>query len=378
MSENYQNLDDNRLHELRRKYRRDLLHFQERMQSGEDPKPLEQERNAAIEAVKVIDDELRRRELFPSSAKQPHKLPPLEANPQRASCPFRVGEPLHKDEPLFGRKKILEAVARELKRPSSITIVGKRWRGKTSFLNHLVGNAEYLGLSYPPYLIARLDTNDNITSAERFYGTALREFLYRFPANYQMSGHLAELKERLAFSPVSSYDECRAFLQEMSEQNIIPILALDDFERLAKHCRHGDFPLPTFFENLRALSNASLLTFVVTAKKELDHIFEELPPSFTSSFPGFFNTHHLEKFDEEAAEELLFQESDYPLSPTEVQEACRYAGKSEPLLLQAAGKAWYETKASGEPMSNAHRRFLAYQRVFFKQYEGPDNRETEK
>jgi hypothetical protein len=68
------------------------------------------------------------------------------------------------------------------------------------------------------------------------------------------------------------------------------------------------------------------------------------------------DTRRLDRINPAAADALLSQACDHPLTPIEIQQA-RTAAEGKPLLLQMAGRVWYETKAAGHPMTEAPKRF---------------------
>lgn len=358
-------LETENLQQLLAQHRRRLNEIEQSLAyyaAGQAPAHLKLDREDAQEDIAAIEAELTSRGASLSPDPAPVPLPGRPASIQRSTggCPFIVGRPLDKDDPIFGREQQLCSVANDLKRKQSITIVGKRELGKTSFLNHLIGNGYKYGLPTPPYLIARVNLRGDIRSAERFYGTAIYQLTNAIPPLIQLPEYLTVLRNRVVMNSEASYQEFKYVLRYLRGEGGLctyPILALDDFEELIKHCEAGGFPLPAFFENLRALNTEeSLLSFAVTAQQPLPDIFKSLPPQFTSRFPGELIDYDLEPLDPPAADALLSQACDHPLTPAEIQQA-RTAAEGKPLLLQMAGRVWYETKAAGRPMTEASKRF---------------------
>jgi hypothetical protein len=279
--------------------------------------------------------------------------------------PFVVGRPLRANEPIFGRKDAFRFVAGELAKFSSVNIVGERRMGKTSLLNHLVGRQDEILIrqpDQPPLVLACLDLQAGVTSDTRFYGTALRELLDHLPTSRSAEARtLQDWRERLHTRPEISYDELQRILKRLRDAqgvSVCPVLIVDEFERLLDPAVREEFPIPLFFDGLRALITADLLAMIVASRRPLADYFRDpaRPGSLTSSFPTYFTPFTLSLLDDAAADALLLQPSDYTLTLQEVAEAKRWAG-GHPCHLQVAGQAWYEGKAGAHTPQWVRRRF---------------------
>ena len=296
----------------------------------------------------------------------PVPLPGERAPLQRAGgSPFVVGRPLRATEPIFGREEVFRFLAGQLATFSSANIVAERRMGKTSLLNHLVGRQKELLIpqpDQPPLILACLDLQSSVTNDTRFYGTALRGILDRLPAGRSAEARdFREQRERLHVHPEVSYDELFGALKRLRDARgvcVRPVLIVDEFERLLAPDARERFPFPAFFDGLRALITGELLSMIVASRCPLVDYFHspQHPDSLTSSFPTYLTPFTLPLLDNAAADQLLLQESDHPLTIGEAAQAKAWAG-GHPCHLQAAGKAWYEAKSGGYAPQRARQRF---------------------
>jgi hypothetical protein len=267
-----------------------------------------------------------------------------------ARSPFIVGRPVRADEPIFGRAAAFQFIVGELTKFSSVNIVGERRMGKTSLLNHL---KQYVPESAEPLVLARLDLQDEISNASRFYGSALRELLNNVPNQQRLEGHeLARFRERLNRKPEAEYDEFRYILRQLRHGEglrVRPVLVLDEFERLLEPATPDAFPFPSFFNGLRAHITDELLAMVVASRRSLATYFSDpsRPNSLTSTFPNYLTPFTLQALERDAADGLLLQQNFLTLS--EAAEAWHWAG-GHPCHLQVAGQAYYQGKIAGHDL----------------------------
>lgn len=298
----------------------------------------------------------------PALQQLPGDRAPLGRGP---GSPFVVGRPLRAHEPIFGRDEALRFLVGQLATFSSVNIVGERRMGKTSVLNHLVGRQEQLLIpqpDQPPLVLACLDLQAGITSDTRFYGAALREILDRLPPSRSAEARdFQEWRARLYAHPEMEYNEFQGALKRLCDVRgvcVRPVLIVDEFERLLGAKAQKEFPIPHFFDGLRALITADLLAMIVASRRSLADYFSDpaRPGSLTSTFPSYFTPFTLSLLDDAAADALLLQPGDHPLTVTEAAEAKRWAG-GHPCHLQVAGQAWYEARVEGRMPQWAQRRF---------------------
>jgi hypothetical protein len=272
-----------------------------------------------------------------------------------------VGEAVHSSQPLFGREPELDFITRELGFNRCINIVGEPRIGKTSLLNHLVGNWETHKPTRSerlPLLLATIDLRANVTDDKRFYGAVLTALLSDLP---QVDQELQELRDKIKPQPDASNDERQpdasyvdfrdALIGLKKRIQVQPVLIIDDFERLLGSELSESFPYPQFFNNMGRLIEKSpeiekLLVMVVTSRKPLGEYFkaQERSNALPPSFPAYFQPRTLKPLNPDKADALLRQRSHHPLTDAEVAQARKWAG-GHPCHLQVAGSAWYEAKA---------------------------------
>ncbi len=296
-------------------------------------------------------------------ARQPHDGTVLTR--RTVGSPFVVGRPLRADEPIFGREMAFRFVADQLAKYGSVNLVAERRMGKTSLLNHLIGHAEDCLIpqpDQPPLVLAWLDLQAQVTNQARFYGMALRELLDRLPPSLSnQAPTLQDWRARLHTHPEADYDEFQRVLRCLHDPGSIcarPVLVVDEFERLFDAQAKEGFPFPGFFDGVRALITADLLAMIVASRRPLVEYFcgPARTGSLTSTFPSYFTPFRLSALDVGAADALLLQASDRPLTLHEAAEAKRWAG-GHPCLLQAAGQACYEARSQSFPAGWARQRF---------------------
>lgn len=304
----------------------------------------------------------------PSPAASTRPLSTLPSDPvpliRGSGSPFVVGRPLRAEEPVFGRESAFRFIAGELAKFSSVNIVGERRMGKSSLINHLLGHPDQYLIAQPdqPRLsLARVDLQSNVSDAIQFYGTALRSLLSHLPSSRgDEARELQRLLERLNEKCEASYAEFNRVLHQLRDAHgpqVRPVLVIDEFESLLDVRVKDSFPFPMFYNGLRSLMTEGVLAMVVASRLSLTDHFNSLPTSLTSTFPTYFTHFSLKPLDDTAADALLLQDSDYPLGLLEARQSREWT-KGHPCQLQAAGQAWYETKAGTNTAKWAHDRFI--------------------
>lgn len=267
------------------------------------------------------------------------------------NTPFVVGRPLRADEPLFGRDETFDLVHEALAQYSSVNLVGERRMGKTSFLNHLQDNpARRPPAGSPPLLMARVDLQAGVTEARQFYGHALRALLAQTPG---WDG----LRRRLAQQAVAEADEFYQWLADCQAQGAgRPLLLVDEFERLLEPALRGGFPVPLFYDGLRAAITGQRLALVLASRLPLAEHFQRLPAGLTSTFPNYLPPQHLRELATADADRLLLQGNAAGIGIAEAQAAKHWAG-GHPCRLQCAGQAWLEAKRFHHDAAWAQQRY---------------------
>ncbi len=287
---------------------------------------------------------------------------PAEQNQSHISpicSPFSPGVPIEAHQPIFGREEVFRFIAAELLRFKSVNLIGERRIGKTSLLNHLLGNQDQHfqpSIHQLPLILVRLDLQDNISKAEQFYGKALRGLLEALPAQSVLQNKsLQSWLEPLQSLPEVTATEFENALKGLKDVGARPVLLIDEFERVFENHLKARFPFPDFFDGLRAQISASRIAMVLFTRQSLVRYFTQ--HSLTSTFPNYFLPLKITELDKEAADELLLrQPSDHPLTTEQARQARSWAG-FHPCRLQCAGAAWYQANSEGKSAQWAKERY---------------------
>lgn len=233
--------------------------------------------------------------------------------------------------------------------------------GKTSLLKHLLGNQQQHITpppNQPPLVLAHLDIQENISNAEQFYGKALRALLDNLPSRTnELAKALEPFRQKLHKEPKATAIEFENVLKSLKEAEsgrVRPVLLIDEFERVFEEHLKAGFPFPDFYDGLRSQITNNRLAIALFSREKLVSYFDR--QSLSSSFPSYFQPFTLKELDKEAADALLLQNSDHPLTTEQAREARRWAGL-HPCHLQCAGAAWYQAMSEGKPREWAKARY---------------------
>ncbi|QQS45191.1 MAG: AAA family ATPase [Acidobacteriota bacterium] len=278
--------------------------------------------------------------------------------------PFVPGIPLEYNQKIYGRDDAIRYIVDNLTRYKNINIVGKRRMGKSSLLNHLIGNHENHLLqpqSRQRLVMVRVDLQASITSEQQFYGKALRDLMLHLPSqNRSLRNSLVTMQNQLNLNQAATgvdFEKVLTEIKERSNSRLRPVLLVDEFEEVFNESRKAGFPFPEFYNSLRSQLTAQRLALVIFSRLELIEYFKQ--KNLTSDFPNYFLTFELKELTPTAADELLLQESDHQLDIHEAQQARQWAGL-HPCALQCAGEALYQAKAGNFTIQQAKKQYRRY------------------
>jgi len=276
-----------------------------------------------------------------------------------ADSPFCPGVPLEAHQPLFGRMDALNFVASELMRFKSVNLIGERRIGKTSLLNHLIGNQNHHFRCYSniaQLVLVRLDLQESISKTEQFYGKALRCLLETLPEHVLLSYRpLQTLSTRIATLPEATAIEFEDTLKILKSANIRPVLLIDEFDRTFDDKYASIFPYPDFFDQLRSQVTQNRIAFVLFTRHKLIDYFTKR--TITSTFPNYFQPFSIVELDEESADKLLLQPfNNFCLNTEQARHARMWAGL-HPCRLQCAGAVWYQANVQGKSYNWSYSRY---------------------
>jgi hypothetical protein len=369
MEERYQDYDDNALQSLLYVHRTKLQELEVQIaQLGElfAPVHMLNERNELIKKLQLV--KVTQMQRLPSSRfvliRHPQPVKPDRPH----SSPFAPYRPLRASETLFGRDELLNTLSATLVDASSVNLVGERGSGKTSFVHHVVDYIASLDTSQcllQP-LAVLVNLRDNIVNAQQLYAHALKRMLNALSGKVlaQLQEYFAEVLQWSLLKQIS-YEQFQHALHALRSDAcyVMPIVIIDDFEQLlSENCRDG-FVVPEFYNSLRALLSEDLLSLLVVSRRPLAEYFDDprYPGRLTSSFPNYCIPFILEPLEPQAIEELLLQQSPYPLQLSDVEYATTWAGK-HPALLQCAGQALYEMYSNARDYPWAFKRYQELQK----------------
>ena len=280
-----------------------------------------------------------------------------------------VGPPLTANQPIFGREAVFANLRDQLSKFTSASIQGDRRTGKSSVINHLLGNPTVTPTSPPgdpPLLLAHLDLQAYIITPRHFYGAAIRTLLDALPSSRSQEAHwFAELRRTLHEQgrPEADDGQFEMVLRRLGDSHglqLRPVLVVDEFERLLRPNEDGSFPFNNdFFDGLRSQLTATRLAMVVACREPLSSYFNNpaRPNSLTSTFPSYLPPTVTRPLTREESDALLLQANDFPLRPHQAAQAWAWCA-GHPCHSQAAGQAFYEANRDG---SDAKQRFALLQ-----------------
>ncbi|GIK41501.1 MAG: hypothetical protein BroJett011_53340 [Chloroflexota bacterium] len=296
------------------------------------------------------------------------------------SNPFFHRGPIHDRDYFFGREHATAQALFLLGNGQSISLVGQRRIGKSSFLFHLADPHIFTpsGLDPAQHLFVYLDCGSLSTLPPpdlyqvllEEIGDALADAGSPFPLNFETD-------------PVHplTYRVFEQTLRNLTRQGWRLIVLLDEFERLSRN-PHLD---PDFFSGLRALTARYPVAYVTASKQPLLELTYANASALSSPFFNIFASIRLGLFSDAEAHNLLTTlaaRSGLTFSPPTLDSLLDLTGP-HPLFLQIAGfhafelaQTWEQTsevrsaKTSEVSLDHAElrRRFLASVEEHFGYY----------
>ncbi len=154
-------------------------------------------------------------------------------------------------------------------------------------------------------------------------------------------------------------DEFSSILDQIEEQGFFPVLLLDAFDKVTLN-EHFDL---AFFEFLRALATAGLVSYVTASIAPLSEICHSGIAG--SPFFNIFYTYHLEAFTPEEAQMLISdpaQQCGLAFSNQEIALVLKWAGH-HPFFIQRICYLFWEEKRSGHKIDVKQLKERVYQEL---------------
>ncbi|MBU7584107.1 MAG: AAA-like domain-containing protein, partial [Nostoc sp. TH1S01] len=265
--------------------------------------------------------------------------------------PF-VAAGMIEDPRLFvGRKDELHAIASRMggAQPTSINIVGEKRIGKSSLLYHFFLTWEQRVQNPSRYVVIYLSLRQANCQTETGFYQAVANCWRNHPKNQQFSLN-NPLNSRLW--------NCQTFSEAIrywKQQQILPVLCLDDFESLFDYQQEFD---NGFYDNLRSLMEDNALMLVVASRKSLNIYGGE--HRFVSSFFNIAHSIVLAELTTDEAIELtrLPTRSTHGAALSQDEQNCAQQwGKRHPYKLQLAGAYLWEARQTCKSIKWAKQQF---------------------
>jgi uncharacterized protein len=240
--------------------------------------------------------------------------------------PFTYGGRITNPAQFIGRGKELQTIFSALETIHSgqlqhVQVVGERRIGKSSLLFHVTQIYRQRLTQPEKYRFVYVDLDDGRC--------------------HTLEGLLKYISSQLGLSNKPALAKFQEAIEELSrEQEIYPILCLDEFEHLTK--RKDQFPNEVF-EVWRSLASGSKLAFITSSQTSLGQLIQQ--GNLTSTFHNIFIYLELGNFTEAEARTLLARNIDHPFTEEEIGKLFRLAGY-HPAHLQIAAQLLYEAKPS--------------------------------
>lgn len=290
------------------------------------------------------------------------------------SNPFFHRGPIHNRVYFFGREQETGQALSLLGNGQSISLVGQRRIGKSSFLFHLADPHIFTqyGLDPAQHLFVYLDCGSLSTLPPPDLYRVLLEEIGDTLAD---AGSPTPLNLEADPAQPLTYRAFEQALRHLTRQGWRLILLLDEFERLS-HNPHLD---PDFFSGLRALAARHPIAYVTASKQPLLELTYAHASALSSPFFNIFASIRLGLFAEGEARYLLTTlaaKSGLTFSPSTLDLLLALAGP-HPLFLQIAGFHAFELLQTFEVSETSkvlfdsaelRRRFLASVEEHFTYY----------
>ncbi len=266
----------------------------------------------------------------------------------RGISPYIVGSPIREPSSFYGRRDLAARLFAAVfgQQLSSISVLGARRTGKTSFLTFVENNStlcKYLGPRHKSVVPVFFDLQANITSVLRFY-EQLMELTTRVLENYGEARFHAP-----KFTTDTHYHSLvEEFFDGMCRKGWRFLILLDEFEQLLAH----DVFDENFFSSLRALAGVRDVAWVTASFRDIYQL--EKKAGFGAGSP-FFNIFHpvpiyVGALSEEEARQLITRPAEkagHPFTDEDVTFILTMAGRL-PFAIQAAASMLYQADRSGK------------------------------
>jgi tRNA A-37 threonylcarbamoyl transferase component Bud32/AAA+ ATPase superfamily predicted ATPase len=265
---------------------------------------------------------------------------------KRLRNPFFSRQRITDPSCFYGRQREIERLYSAILTHQCQSIVGERKLGKSSLLSAVAqrGRMEQYGLDPTRTLFLYLDL-EGMSAVEQgeFWIEALDRLSAALPP-----GPLLEQTRRLLEEDGLRFTIVRRLLRRVRDAELDLVLALDEFEGLARNPNLE----PDFYGELRSLAGELGIVYLTASKRGLYDLTYHHSNTLSSPFFNIFSEMTLSLMPEDEARDLLKGLSQQEQAPgfcdEEIDLALELAGP-HPFFLQIAGFHLYELPGRGKP-----------------------------
>ncbi|QSJ16668.1 AAA family ATPase [Nostoc sp. UHCC 0702] len=266
--------------------------------------------------------------------------------------PFSTGGKIEDTRLFIGRTEELHAIAAGMQnvQPTNINIVGDKHIGKSWLLYYFFLTWEQRVSDRNRYIVVYLSLRNANCQTEAGFYQAVADALQSRLGALQFN-----LKNPLRTKPLNRQAFSNA-IKQWKQQKVLPVLCLDDFDRLFRHAQEFD---DGFYDNLRSLMEDNALMLVLASGKSLNVYGSEY--RFVSSFFNIAHTVELKELTTDEAMQLtrlpISSVNNTPALSVDEQHQAQQWGKRHPHKLQLAGYYLWEARQQGKDIKWAKQKF---------------------
>jgi len=270
---------------------------------------------------------------------------------QKLINPFVAAAKIELGGPFVGRKDDFEYIVSQMTgvQPTSINIVGDKRLGKSCLLYRFAQIWETLVPEPSKYVVIYLSCDNVLETREN-------SFYQHVAAKLCVSSYVSQDSQLYQAMQVTEWnrENFNQAIKKWQNLGVLPVLCLDDFERLLENKSEFD---NGFYNNLRNLMSESQFMLVIATLKKLKVYKEKY--KLTSRFFDVGHVRYLEPFNQAEVDELLDTRDSsekIALSVAE-QHLARRWGNKHPYLLQLACFYLFKAKQLGKDRDWAHKEY---------------------
>ncbi len=257
---------------------------------------------------------------------------------------------MRRSDMFYGRTNLLRRFFAAIANRQSVSLVGPRHIGKTSFLlcATLPEVQQPFEFDASHYIFVYLDLREYLhKTCENFFHAVCRAIIARCP----------DLPELNLQPERNGEDEFGRILELINEHGFFPVLSLDAFDNLTRN-KHFDAEFLAFLRAQATIGKVSYVTASIAPLPEVCH-----RGIVDSPFFNIFYNCPLGPLTSEEAQDLIIipaEKADLPFSPHEIALISHMAGR-HPFFIQRVCHCVFEEKFLHSNNDEHHLRKLAYE-----------------